>query len=740
MKQIGTGFMVVFLPGIVILAIVFAIATNGSSSSSKPASTTTTAAGPAASAPAAIVKAPAFTADELAAVAKSDWITNGGSVSNTRYSSLDEINDSNVKDLKGKWMTALNGSGIETKYSAEAQPIVYKGTIYQATGADDVFAVDVKTGKILWQYKANLDQKISTVCCGWLSRGVAIGDGMVFIGQLDGDMVALDQTTGKVVWKTTVTDWKTGSGITAAPLYYDGLIYTGITGGEFGVRGRLTALDAKTGKEAWRFYTIPGPGETGHETWPQTGDAWQHGGAPVWQTPSVDPKLGMIYFTTGNASPDINGSQRAGDNLYSASFVALDAKTGKYKWHFQQVHHDIWDFDAPSPTVLYDAQVDGKTVPAIAEASKTGFLYVLDRSTGKPLIPIEEKPVPQSAYQKTAKTQPFPTNPPFANQTVTDSAFANIKKQIDVINAKGGKPLAVKRGKMFTPQEHDEVMVTAPDASGGTNWQPSSYNAKTNMVYVCSQDGVAGYSASDIPGFTEGKQFIGSIIAITGFGPNPGHLTAIDATTGAIKWQKEFPESCYSGSATTAGNVTFVGRNGGELEAYNATTGDLLWKFQTGAGANNVPTIFEDGGHEYVAFYAGGNSLAGTSHGDSLWLFSLDGTMGPVAPGASAAAGTHAGETPTPTTPTPTTGPAAAGDPTAGQQVFANNCSVCHGASGTGGNGGPDLTTIPSASDPATVVAQVTNGGASMPPFKGVLSDADIQNVAAYVTQKITNK
>ncbi|MDX6375818.1 MAG: quinohemoprotein ethanol dehydrogenase, partial [Gaiellaceae bacterium] len=518
---------------------------------------------------------------------------------------------------------------------------------------------------------------------------------------------------------------------------YDGLIYTGITGGEYGVRGRLTALDAKTGKEAWRFYTIPGPGETGHETWPQTGDAWQHGGAPVWQTPSVDPKLGLIYFTTGNASPDVNGSKRAGDNLFAASFVALDVKTGKYKWHFQQVHHDIWDFDAPSPTVLFDAEIDGKTVPAIAEASKTGFLYVLDRSNGKPLIPIVEKPVPQSDYQKTAKTQPFPTNPPFASQTVRDDAFQNIKKQIDTINKKRTTPLKVKRGKMFTPQEHDEVMVTAPDASGGTNWQPSSYNPKTNMIYVCSQDGVAGYSASDIPGFTEGKQFIGSIIAITGFGPNPGHLTAIDGTTGAIKWQKDFPESCYSGSATTAGNVTFVGRNGGELEAYNATTGDLLWKFQTGAGANNVPTIFEHDGHEYVAFYAGGNSLAGTSHGDSLWLFSLDGTMGPVAPGASAAAGTHAGETPTSTTgTTPTT----AGDPAAGKQVFADNCSVCHGPSGTGGNGGPDLTTIPAAADPKAVAAQVTNGGGGMPPFKGTLSDADIQNVAAYVAQNIAKK
>jgi alcohol dehydrogenase (cytochrome c) len=735
---------------ILLVAVAIAVTQTGSSSKStgstaaSTAATTTGAAKPASVGANGIALAPAFSASDLNAVPGADWITNGGSLANDRYSSLDEINDGNVQQLKGVWMTSLNRSGVAQKYSAEGQPIVYQGTIYQSTGADDVFAVDVKTGKIKWQYQAKLDQQIDTVCCGWLSRGVAIGDGKVYIGQLDGKMVALDQATGKVAWTSPVTDWRTGSGITAAPLYYEGRIYTGVTGGEFGVRGRLEALDAKTGKEVWRFNTIPGPGEIGHDTWPQSGDAWKHGGAPVWQTPSVDPKLGMIYFTTGNASPDVNGSKRAGDNLFTSSFVALDAETGKYRWHFQQVHHDIWDFDAPSPTVLFDAKVSGKTVPAIAEASKTGFLYMLDRQTGKPLYGIPEKPVEQNAYQHTAKTQPFPTNPPFASQTVRDDAYAVIKKQIADVNKKLAKPLSVRRGPIFSPQGHDSVVVTAPDASGGTNWQPSSYNPKTNMIYVCSQDGVAGYSASDIPGFKEGEQYIGSVIAITGFGPNPGHLTAIDAGSGAITWHQDFKESCYSGSATTAGNLTFVGRNDGELEAYNATTGQHLWSFQTGAGANNVPTVFEQDGHEYVAFYAGGNSLAGTSHGDSLWLFSLDGTMGPAKPGAAAEAAAHAGETPVTTTPTPaptgTTGAGAAAAASAGQQVFADNCSVCHGATGTGGNGGPDLTSLPDAADQAKVEQQVRNGGGGMPAFKGTLNDQDIENVAAYVTQNIAKK
>src|SRR3954453_7315958 len=546
-RSVENRYIAAAVVAVGVLAVVIGLAVTRPES--KPEATTSTAAstgGKAAGqavAAGGIAKAPAFTAAQLNTLPGSDWITNGGSLANDRYSALDQINDGNVKQLKGVWMRALNKSGVATKYSAEGQPIVYRGTIYQSTGADDVFAVDVKTGKIRWQYQAHLDQQIDTVCCGWLSRGVAIGDGRVYIGQLDGAMVALDQATGKVVWKTAVADWRTGSGITAAPLYYDGRIYTGVTGGEFGVRGRLTALDATTGKELWRFYTVPGPGEVGHDTWPQNSTSWQHGGAPIWQTPSVDPKLGLIYFTTGNASPDVNGSKRAGDNLFTSSFVALDATTGKYRWHFQQVHHDIWDFDAPSPTVLFDAKGNGQTVPAIAEASKTGFLYMLNRQTGKPLYGIDEKPVEKNAYQHTAKTQPFPTNPPFASQTVRDDAYAVIQKQIADVNKNLKKPLTVRRGPIFSPQGHDSVTVTAPDASGGTNWQPSSYNPKTNLIYVCSQDGVAGYSASDIPGFKEGEQYIGSVIAITGFGPNPGHLTAIDAASGDIKWNKDFPES-----------------------------------------------------------------------------------------------------------------------------------------------------------------------------------------------------
>jgi quinohemoprotein ethanol dehydrogenase len=276
----------------------------------------------------------AFTADELTALPQQDWITNGGTVFNQRYSPLDQINRSNVADLKGVWRIHLN-SATAFKYSGETQPLVHDGIAYLSTGAGDVFALDVESGKTIWQYAGNLDESISTVCCGWTSRGVAIGDGRVYLGKLDGTLVALDAGSGEQVWSAAVGDWRNGETITSAPLYYDGLVITGISGGEFGVRGSVTAYDAVTRKLVWRFYTIPGPGQTGHDTWPQNNDAWKHGGAPVWQTPAVDPKLGLLYFSTGNTSPDFDGSNRKGDNLFANSIVAVDVKTGKYRWHYQ---------------------------------------------------------------------------------------------------------------------------------------------------------------------------------------------------------------------------------------------------------------------------------------------------------------------------------------------------------------------------------------------------------------------
>jgi quinohemoprotein ethanol dehydrogenase len=690
---------------------------------------------PAMAAKALIDPTPRFTTDDLSATASEDWLTNGGSLWNQRYSSLDQIDTSNVSQLKGVWLTHLRGSGVAAKYSGESQPVTYHGVIYVPTGQDDVFAVSAETGEILWEHQAHLDQTISVVCCGWESRGVALGDGKVYIGQLDGTLVALDQQTGQVAWSTPVARWQDGYSITAAPLYVNGMVITGVSGGEFGTRGSVSAYDAATGKRVWRFYTIPGPGQTGHDTWP-AGDSWQAGGAPVWQTPSVDPKLGMLYFTTGNAGPDNNGSGRAGKNLFTASMVALDVKTGKLRWWYQMVHHDIWDYDAPSPTILFDATVNGHSIHGIGEAEKTGWLYLLNRETGKPLFPTPETKVPQNVKQKTWPTQPIPPYAPVVPHALSQAQYnqvLGVAKQA----AHGNAVPAIKATEMYTPY-WDKLTVFTPGPQGGTNWQPSSYNPKTHLFYVCAQSGVTGNTAVPSAAVKQGKVAqlaIGGTLTIAGgFGENAGTFSAIDVTTGKIVWQKRWAEACYAGSTTTAGNIVFIGRNDGRLQAYNATTGHQLWSFQTGAGANDAPTIFERDGKEYVVFYAAGNALAATSHGDNLWLFGLDGALGPVKAGSSSAGIGHAGETPAKPTPTPAPAPAAAD----GKQLFAENCATCHGALGKGGNGGPDLTAIPRAKNEAHVIKQVTNGGGGMPAFKGQLTDAEIRAVAKYVTTSIT--
>jgi alcohol dehydrogenase (cytochrome c) len=660
--------------------------------------------------------------------AGSDWSTNGGAMTNQRYSTLDEIDTSNVAQLKGVWRTHLNGSGLAAKYSGESQPIVQDGVIYITTGNDDVYAVSVDTGKILWEHTSNISQEISTICCGWLNRGVAIGDGRVYLGQLDGKVVALDIDTGGEIWTRQLVKWQDGQTITGAPLFLDGKLYIGVVGADFGTRGFLEALDAETGDSVWRSYMVPAPGEPGSETWPEGSPAYLRGGASIWSTPAYDEDLNLLYVTTGNAGNDWFGGDREGDNLYAASIVALDKDSGKIAWHFQEVHHDIWDYDTPSPAVLFDVEHDGDTVKGIGAPGKTGWLYLLDRETGAPLYGIDEKPVPQSAEQKTAKTQPIPRSGEFIPHTPpTPEEVARVKSEIT--GAAKNLPVVVAK-EMFTPPSTKHMLIYRPGPQGGNNWEPSSYNPDTQMFYVCAAVQTVGVASADLE-FVEGKSFAGiGAIAGIGYNESSGTLTAIDATDGSVAWQKTWPDACYSGTVTTAGNLVFVGRNNGELQAYDARNGNQLWSFQTGAGANDTVSVFEQDGKEYVAFLSAGNSLMASAHGDSLWLFSLDGTMGPApAPGAGSGTG-HAGEG----------GNDAAGDPAAGNTVFADNCAGCHGVSGTGGNGGPDLTAIPSAQDPATVKTQVENGGGGMPAFKGTLTEKQIKDVTAYVTQEITNK
>ena len=539
-----------------------------------------------------------------------DWLKIGGNLSNQNYSPLKQINRENVAGLKAVWQTHLDGSGLAGKYSGEAQPLFKDGVLYMVTGADDVFAINVKTGGILWKHQANLPPKIPTICCAWASRGLALGEGKIYVAQLDGRLAALDQKSGALIWSVQGEQWQDGYTITAAPLFYDGMLIVGFAGGEHAVRGRVKAYGAKDGHALWTFYTIPGPNEIGHDTWPKDNDAWKYGGASVWQTPAVDPELGLLYFTTGNPGPDFNGKARRGDNLFASSMVAIEARTGKYRWHFQEVHHDLWDYDAPNPVVLFDVKIGGTLRKAAAEAGKTGWVYILDRTNGKPLLGIDEKPVPQEPRQFTSPTQPVPRGDAFVPQS------------IDI--APEGYAL-VNQGRIFTPYWSDGV-VARTSSIGGANWPPSSYDPDTNIYYVCATDAMNAFRRGESNQAPQpGEVYTGGDLRLPL--PTTGIFAALDMKTNRLVWQQRWKEACYSGSVTTAGGLVFTGRSDGRLTALDSSNGRRLWEFQTGAGVNAPPAVFEYEGEQYVAVYSGGSLYASAPRGDSLFLFSLKGTL-----------------------------------------------------------------------------------------------------------------
>lgn len=654
--------------------------------------------------------APAFNANRLSGLPENGWITNGGNLFNQRYSPLTAINRENVGKLKGVWRTHLNGSGLDTKYSGEAQPLVYEGVIYIVTGADDVFALSVETGGILWQYDANLDSGISTVCCGWTNRGVAMGDGRIYIGQLDAKLVALDQKTGKPVWVTQTEKWEDGYTITSAPLYYNGMVITGFAGAEYGIRGQVKAYDAVDGELIWTFYTIPGPGEPGHETWRQDNEVWKNGGASVWQTPAVDPELGLVYFSTANPGPDYNGLVRAGDNLYSSSIIALDVATGEYRWHYQQVHHDIWDYDSTNPVVLFDLDINGKKRRAIVEVNKTGWAYILDRTNGKPLIGIEERPVPQEPRQATAATQPFPVGDAIVPHSV----------DIPPIGFK-----LINGGRIFTPFYGSEGVIISPSLYGGANWPPSSYDPNSQVLYVCASDipgkYIGGDRDFDIP--PDGEIYLGGVTAMADL-PRMGIFAAMDMTTNRIVWRHRWKDQCYSGSVVTAGGLIFVGRNDGRLMALDSGDGMPLWEFQTGAGLNAPASVFQHKGEQYVVALSAGNLLIGSAHGDSVWLFSLKGTLEEASPSD------------TPVTVVSDADLQISGEPDleSGERIYRQTCLPCHGAEGQGGHGGG--APLDQLTELQQVMRTVFTGINNMPPFNTALTSQQILDVSTYVLEK----
>jgi quinohemoprotein ethanol dehydrogenase len=676
-----------------------------------------------------------FSAAALTALPTANWPTNGGNLYNQRYSPLTAINRANVAQLKGVWRARLRGSGTAPQYSGFAQPIVYDGVAYVSTGANDVFALSIDTGEILWRYSANLDPNITSVCCGWNNKGVAISEDMVFIGQLDGQLVALDRATGKNAWSIQAERWQDNFSITAAPLYVNpsaslgagGMVIIGFAGGDRGTRGRIKAYDAKDGRLIWTFYTIPGPGEPGHDTWPKDNDAWKYGGAAIWQTPAVDLDLGLVYFSTGNAAPDYNGAFRAGDNLYAASMLAIELATGKYRWHFQQVHHDIWDYDAVNPVVLMDVNVGGRTRKAVAEVGKTGWAYILDRETGKPLLGIDEKPVPQEPRQATAATQPFPRGDAVVPQLIEIAPEGHV---------------LVNDGRIFTPFVGKDATLVAPGIWGGASWPPSAYDPEQQRLFVCASSVINGYTGGGDPKLVPpppGGAFLGGATTFTRV-PRTGIIAALDVTTNTLAWRYQWPEQCYSGTLATAGRLLFVGRNDGRLTALDSVTGRQLWEFQTGAGMHAPVSTFEHKGRQYVLAFSAGSALLGSARSDSVWLFGLEGTLPPVQPGApvsrqsadvGAGLSRPAATAAATTAPPPTT----AANLVDGKRLFTQACAVCHGDDGKGGHTGS--APLAGVTDRAAAIQTVTAGRNTMPSFRTVFTAEQIRDVSGYVVEAL---
>jgi alcohol dehydrogenase (cytochrome c) len=560
--------------------------------------------------------------------AGNEWLTYGGNLFNQRYSSLDQITTANVAQLKGAWTYRTGASSSATSF--ESSPIVSDGIMYVTGPQSQVYALDARTGSELWKYVPDYTgTQVAGIagvaalplCCGQVNRGVAIGDGRVYVAQLDAKVTALDARSGAVVWSIQDDDPRAGYSETMAPLFYQGMVVVGISGAEYEIRGHVTAYDAATGTQMWRFFTIPAPGELGSDTWPQGSDIWKFGGGSMWQTPAVDPDLGLLYIAVGNPSPDLDGTVRAGDNLFTEAIVALDLKTGQHKWHFQEVHHDIWDYDTISPNVLFDVQMNGKTVKGLGQAGKTGWLYLLDRTNGQPLVGIEEKEVPQIRAQNTAATQPYPVGDSFVPLACTEDI--------------GNYPTA----GIFTPFRDDPILI-CPGANGGTEWSPSSYSPQTNLMYVCGIHQPQVWTAKPDK-IDQGTLRLGSAFVTPPGGHTSGTFTAIDVRTNRKTWQAQWDQMCIGGSLATAGGLVFAGEGNGNVDAYDAKTGSRLWQFQTAAGANSAPVTYSVDGQQYVVVASGGNFQLNFPRGDTLWVFSLNGTLGPVAaPQMTAGGGT----------------------------------------------------------------------------------------------------
>jgi alcohol dehydrogenase (cytochrome c) len=501
-----------------------------------------------------------------------NWLTYSGGYDGHGFSPLNQINTGNVAGLKIAW---LYQTGLAHHF--ETTPLVFDGIMYISEPPSNVTALDLRTGRPIWTYHRVLPKGV-IVCCGQVNRGVAALDDQIFIGTVDAHLVALDMHTGHVRWDVEVADYKSAYSITAAPLAVKDKIIVGIAGAEYGIRGFLDAYDAKTGKRAWRFWTVPSPGEPGSESW--SGDSWKTGGAPTWVTGVFDPEANLIYWGTGNPSPDMVGDEREGDNLYSDSILALDADIGRLKWHFQFTPHDVLDMDANQVPVLADAEFRGRQRKLVLFANRNGFYYVLDRLTGEFLV-----------------------GKPFAR--------INWAKGLD----EHGRPI-------MNPAAIPSVegALVYPDDDGTANWFSPSLDLKTGLFYqnVREKGAVQRRSAKN-PTFQPGRLFMGaSRLPIPG-GEEPwGALRALDWKTGDTRWEFKVHTPPWCGVLATAGDLVFSGTMEGDFFALNAVDGKLLWRIQTGGAIWADPISYMSEGKQHIAIAAG----------SAMIVFSVDSQAG----------------------------------------------------------------------------------------------------------------
>ena len=506
-----------------------------------------------------------------------------------RFSPLTQINKENARDLVPVWNYSLADDRSE-----ENQPIVYQGVIYVTTNSATM-AVDVKTGKQIWKTKVEYPAETSrVVCCGIINRGVAILEGKLFRTTLDANVIALDAKTGKELWRQKAAEVKEGYSMTMAPLVADGVVLTGTSGGEFGIRGFIDGWDPETGKRLWRTYTIPSPDEPGGDTW--RGDTWKIGGGPTWITGSYDPELNTVYWGVGNPAP-YDSAPRPGDNLYTCSVLALDPKTGKIKWHYQFSPNNPFDYDAVAEMVLADIKIEGKLTKVLMDANRNGFFYVLDRTNGKLLA---------------------------ANPYVK----VNWASSIDM---KTGRPVETDVSK---DAREGKKVVVFPSVLGGKNWEPMSFSPLTGLAYANTL--AFGGRYKTVPAtYKAGEWYLGmDLTDLFEFGTGPrGHLKAIDPMTGKAKWEVPSDIPRFSGVLSTAGGVVFSGQLTGEFEAFDASSGAKLWQFQTGSGIEGQPVTWQQDGVQYVAvtsgyggvysLFSGDERLAQVPTGGSLWVFAV---------------------------------------------------------------------------------------------------------------------